>query len=117
MSCLMRTTNFFHLFARGIVRDLHEEALATLGPEAEVLDRRVHDRAARDRHQRIVRRSDAGAAEADVLDRPFAPADPDDVADAKRLLHVISNEPMRLAIVLCAASATARPPTPRPGEN
>ena len=29
----------------------------------------------------------------------------------------ISSEPIRLAIVLCAASATARPPTPRPART
>ena len=37
----------FQLFARGIVGELQEESLATLGSEAEVFDRRVHDRAAR----------------------------------------------------------------------
>jgi hypothetical protein len=78
---------FFHLFARGVVGELQEESLATLGSEAEVFDRRVYDRAARNCHQRVVRRSDASAAEADVLDRTFARSDPDGVADTKRLLQ------------------------------
>ena len=30
---------------------------------------------------------------------------------------VMSNEPIRLAIVLCAANATARPPTPNPAST
>ena len=78
--------DLFHLFTRRVVHDLNKKALATLGPYAEVLDRRVHHHAARDCHQRVVRRSDAGAAETDILHGAFGPADPDDVADAERLL-------------------------------
>ena len=82
----MPCDDLFHLLTRRIVHDLNKEALATLGPYAEVLDCGVHDRAARNCHQGIVQRSDTGAAETDILHRTFAPADPDDVADAKRLL-------------------------------
>ena len=76
----------FDLFAPSIVGELQEEPLAALGSDAEVFNDRVHDGAARNRDQRVVRRSNAGAAEPDVFDRPFGAAEPDAMSDPERFL-------------------------------
>ena len=77
---------FFHLFARGSVGDLHDESLTTLSPHTEVFDRRIHDRTAGNRNQRVVACPNPRAPKTDVFDRTFAPGDPNNVTDPELLL-------------------------------
>ena len=73
------------LFTRGTVGHLDQQPLSAHRAQAKVFDGGVDDVVIGDRHQRIIRRADAGAAEPDILDRALGPADRHQMTDAKRL--------------------------------
>src|SRR5271155_3180380 len=106
-----------HLLTRGIVGDLYEKALATRRTKAEILDRRIDHRVVRDRYQRVIRCADPGAPEADVLDCPLAPGDPDQVTNPERLLEHDQHRAQQVCQAVASGERDGQAADAQAGEN